>query len=121
MTTSVVGRFAIGGFAFVNGAPAIINMGSRVASITSANAWNAYLSNSIHTSFANRTESEIVATTLGNRSIDSPRSRITAIIQAAISKAPFSRWLSTRGILGEQTKKVKLSDGAVSGLPVTRA
>ena len=58
----------------------------------------------IHTNRA-----EIVATTLGVRSIGSPRSRIAATMQA-ISNAPFSRCWSIMNNIGDEKAKVSTVD-----------
>ncbi len=73
---------------------------------------------SIHTCRANCTESEIIATTLGDRWIGSPRSRIAAMMQAAIG--PFCFWGSMPKDHRRTNSDNRLSDGAVSGLPVIR-
>ena len=49
---------------------------------------------SLSTIRASVTESEIVATTFGDRVIGSPLSRMAAMMLAAISKAPFCFWVS---------------------------
>ena len=70
------------------GLPAIIDMGSRMRG--EHNIRKRMELHSIHTCRANCTESEIIATTLGDRWIGSPRSRIAAMMQAAIG--PFCFW-----------------------------
>jgi hypothetical protein len=46
----------------------------------------------------------------------SPRSRIAATMEAAISKAPFSRCLSTPDSLGDEKAKVKRVDAVALAL-----